>query len=198
MDKTNSSWLKTFSIGFSIISVGITVAIIGYFVLTTKQTQPANQQSISIPPTIAQPSPTPSNETANWKTYTNAKYGYSIKYPAFLKIGSRDYENVDKSKGNVASFLAPEYAIHIYSGVTGEAGQFMPKARPEETITIANQSVKKIVSVDETLIHIEGLKNNGKEYIITYFAYNTSPKRVEKSLRGEDIFNQILSTFRFI
>src|SRR3989344_4028419 len=27
-------------------------------------------------------------ELATWKTYTNAKYGYSLKHPANLKVGS--------------------------------------------------------------------------------------------------------------
>ena len=56
---SNASWLKTLSIGFSIISFGITLAIVGYIVLTTKQNQTASQQIISTSPTIPQPSPTP-------------------------------------------------------------------------------------------------------------------------------------------
>ncbi len=67
MDKTNSSWLKTFSIGFSIISFGITLAIVGY-VLTTNKNQ-----------NVTQPSPT-QKETSNWKTYTYKNI--SFQYPS--------------------------------------------------------------------------------------------------------------------
>jgi hypothetical protein len=67
MDKTNSSWLKTFSIGLSIISFGITIAIVGYIVITAKQNQPVNQQPTAVSPTLSQPSPTP-DETGDAAT----------------------------------------------------------------------------------------------------------------------------------
>lgn len=75
----NTSWLKTLSVGFAIVSFGIAIGIGGY-VLGTKKTQPVSQnQQATISPTSIQPSPTP-DPTANWKTYSNNIY--SFKYPA--------------------------------------------------------------------------------------------------------------------
>lgn len=51
------------------------------FVSPTPQATPV---SSSIPD--ASPAPTGAGETANWKTYTNTKYGFSLKYPDNLKI----------------------------------------------------------------------------------------------------------------
>lgn len=42
----NNSWLRTFSIGFAIISFGITLAILGYFLTNNNKTQPV-QKSVA-------------------------------------------------------------------------------------------------------------------------------------------------------
>lgn len=49
---------------------------------STPPKQPTIQVSSS---TSANPAPTGTGETANWKTYTNTKYGYSLNYPTTLK-----------------------------------------------------------------------------------------------------------------
>ncbi|MEK7517821.1 MAG: PsbP-related protein [Patescibacteria group bacterium] len=62
-----------------ILGIGAVVIIaIGAYTLGTKQSQPVVQNSVQATPI---PSPTPVDETANWKTYTNTKYGFSLKYP---------------------------------------------------------------------------------------------------------------------
>lgn len=75
---TNSRWLRTFSIGLGVIGVGLAIGIGGYLLGSNKtQTQ--------APPVISQISPTPTPDpTANWKTFTSQKYGFSVKYPANL------------------------------------------------------------------------------------------------------------------
>ena len=78
MNKSNSSWLKTFSIGFSIISFGITIAIIGYIVLTTKQNQPASQSSLA--PTPDEPSPEKITENF-YRSYIEC-LDYHFRYPS--------------------------------------------------------------------------------------------------------------------
>ncbi len=35
---------------------------------------------------VPTPTPTPENQTADWKTYTNAKYGFEMKYPPNLSV----------------------------------------------------------------------------------------------------------------
>ncbi len=57
------------------------------------------------------PSPTPKNEAANWKTYTNTKYGFEIKYPNDFEL----YTDVNKME--VLSYIPvcnPDMAICLY------------------------------------------------------------------------------------
>ena len=52
-----------------------------YFVLSKNKSNPYSYNTSPSPAQSAQPSPT-TDPTTNWKTYTNEKYGYSIKYPS--------------------------------------------------------------------------------------------------------------------
>ncbi|HUS59959.1 MAG TPA: PsbP-related protein [Nevskiaceae bacterium] len=52
-------------------------AVFGAYKFGQKQIQPGPQPT---PTPVVEATPTP-DPTANWKTYTNTKYGYSIKYP---------------------------------------------------------------------------------------------------------------------
>lgn len=68
------------NIALIIVIIAI-IAVGGYFVFV-KKLEPVTQQ---IPPTPTQTSsnqltPTPSSETADWKTYRNTKYSYEIQY----------------------------------------------------------------------------------------------------------------------
>ena len=102
MDNTNQTnspsttpeWLKTLSIGFAIVSFGIAIGVIG-FVLVTKKNQTAVQnQQLTPSPTFAQPSPTPIDETSNWKTYTDPNHQFLFKYPPDLPANIA-YEKID-------------------------------------------------------------------------------------------------------
>lgn len=72
--------------GFSDIALFLVIVlalgVVGYFVFVKKSDQTAQQT-----PTPAQtntgisPAPTQNNQLANWKTYSNSKYNFSLKYP---------------------------------------------------------------------------------------------------------------------
>jgi len=64
----------------------IVVIAIGAYVLGAKQSQPVVQNIVQTTP-ISSPTPDP---TANWKTYTNQKYEFQIKYPEAVKIEESD------------------------------------------------------------------------------------------------------------
>src|SRR3989344_7520599 len=67
-----------------VIVIVVLVGAVGYFAFVKKM-EPVTQQPT--PPattqtsTPQQPSPTPINETANWKTYKNDTYSFEVKYP---------------------------------------------------------------------------------------------------------------------
>jgi len=59
--------------------------------------------SYQVQPT-ASPSPTATPDvTANWKTYTNTKYSYSIKYPADYSVTETSFDYVRFSPGATGS-----------------------------------------------------------------------------------------------
>ena len=82
--------------GFAnIILIVVIVAIVavgGYFIFSkksgpiTQQPTPTHTETTVPTKTPVSPTPTPKDETANWKTYTNAQYGFEFKYPVDHKI----------------------------------------------------------------------------------------------------------------
>jgi len=47
------------------------------------------------------------NDVNNWKTYTNSKYGFTLKYPSFLK------PEADKGRNDYIHFLFPDKSQYI-------------------------------------------------------------------------------------
>lgn len=113
-ENSNSNWLRTLAIGFGIVSIGTAIAVGGYF-LGTKNSQSPVQKIVT------QPSPTPVDETANWKTYTNTKFGISIKYPDILppdefspnQAGEKDYTVVHFVEKQIEPGIASSLGIWI-------------------------------------------------------------------------------------
>lgn len=83
----------------SIVSFGIALAVGGYFL-------GANKNKTAEAPTSQVATPTPDatvytdKGSANWKTYTNTTYGFSLKYPQDLKVS----ESKDNFENEVVSF----------------------------------------------------------------------------------------------
>src|SRR5437879_5437512 len=70
------NWKKLTAV-YLLIAVVLYGAIY-YFVLSKKGTSPVSQTYKTAPST--QPTPTPSDETANWKTYTSKDKSFSFNY----------------------------------------------------------------------------------------------------------------------
>ena len=222
MDKTNSSWLKTFSIGFSIISFGITIAIVGYIVLTTKQNQTVNQQPTSISPTISQSSPNFKDKTANWKKYINEKYKYSLEYPSelsILNVSNNEEATIwDCSK----EFQYEEYGggckghpgyNYLYIKVYDKQNEILPSPysciledsrTQQDTIQLAGRAWTHYqYTVDETVrkkyCATEPIPSDHNRLLITNL--NNSIVLAIRISNASDnaykLLNQILSTFRF-
>ncbi len=105
---------KGFSLLFIILGIILVIGIAGgaYYLGKTQITKPQPPNPVVLAQT---PQPTPassvvpsstSDETANWKTYTNTKYGYIIKYPDNWTLGG-------SGPGQTPEFLAQHFWIQL-------------------------------------------------------------------------------------
>lgn len=107
--------------GYILPIIGLTTFVLiistgAYFLGKNNQstsTQQAPSSIIANPPKIV-PSPTSTPDpTANWKTYSNTKYGYSLKYPTSVTLREDntyyhylEFKKINASQGEFAVFYA--------------------------------------------------------------------------------------------
>jgi len=114
VNKSPSPGSKWKLISLTIVLLAIVGLGLYYFLIKNKILLFQNQQK-SITPTIAQLTSTPTPDpTSNWKTYTNAKYELSIKYPADTRVSQiSNYTlpalNTDKNIITAIQSINPNY-----------------------------------------------------------------------------------------
>jgi len=95
-----------------VVIVVILVGAVGYFAFV-KKSEPIAQQPT---PTSTQtktpvsPTPIPKDETANWKTYTNAQYGFEFRYPNAW-ISNPGMTSTDGRITSVINFVNRRFSI---------------------------------------------------------------------------------------
>ncbi len=184
----------------SLILVGVAVLLVagvvggGYFLWSRSQNQ------------TIQSSPTPSAEstldsTADWKTYTDDKRGFLLKYPTdFIisecKNGFHLFELSSKFKSSEFCETPPIGAISLdysKSQLTTGFEKSEEYKVTETSITIDGIKAQKQV--------VEKLKDApGPDYAV-YVLFSNKDYFYNITLRdqyAEDIYNQILSTFKFV
>jgi len=195
--------------------------IIVVLILTVAGVFYLNRSSISkvsplTPPATITPSPT-SDETvnpdlieANWKTYTSKFQDYSLRYPANWRLVE------DDSGITLEPILKSKYIITI-SGPSVNSGESVEEIIPrmqgiisKTEITIGKYTGIKLESEQiskelnryqrATSIVFENLSSalaHGKPGDKGYLAINLEISDKSQVQEVEEIFNQILSTFKF-
>jgi hypothetical protein len=190
-----------------LLLLGIALAVfvgIGYYALKNKQiriTQSQKQTSIS-------PTPTTGN-TASWKTCLNADKGFSIKYPYGYEINpaSCDYlpaygavqEDPDKVKRNyVVTIRVEETSLNAEQWIQQENlcpdwGKESPSCSDQIKGPIVNS-----IQFDSLNRHYAGIDTIVKHGNTIYqFSLGVRNPNEPISEPARDLYNQILSTFKF-
>ena len=148
---------------------------------------PVSSPTLSPSPTTQQSSPT-SDETANWKTYTNTKFNYSTMYPPNWTY---------KESGGTTFLLPPEAKNDGNSISIG----VRDKNTPVNPVFIQYETIRTI-SLGNDKVEVLKAKNLASETYLAevrkgdyYFKFSFG---LNLDRKYDYVFNKILSTFQFL
>lgn len=199
--------------GFGIIYILIGILVLGlvaggaYYLGKSTSPQPTPQPFY--PPPSSTPSLPPldknlpilnktSDQTANWKTYTNQKFHYSLEYPSTWYIGEQ----------SDITYISPESVptIPLTHGLPSAMQIFAKEGLLEDQIVPSWKHTIKNTVIDgvtgQSLIDLEPSKFDGvMRTSITIkndsFVYSIIFSNTDKDGSHNSVFDQILSTLKF-
>lgn len=215
---------KGFAPLYILISLAVVATAIGaYVVQKTVNFQPKATQQ----PVVSQPQPTripqPTiDPTADWKTYTNNEFGYSIKLPFNWRLSKElsiktDKENIEKftslsieevSKIQKQDAYNPSYYLEIEikdnPGVNinewASDSRYSPQGADQkitETLMSGIPSVQVLGNQGQGYVDYY-LYNQGKIYNLGYYYLENDPTWERPPGITKETFDQILSNFKFL
>lgn len=188
-------------------------AIFGAYKIGQKQIQPGSQPT----PTsgvVTTPAPDP---TADWQTYTNTEYGYSIKYPKdwntsepeggpekgrrinFHPWRERSFDKVDYQISIIVNDVGYEKSLTVWlDEKIGSYSEEIKSLITREKVTLDNFEGEKVLEeVSQAGVYNIYTKKNS--FIYNFMLAPYSPKELSQLLpESLDYFNLILSTFKFL
>lgn len=170
---------------------------------TVVQKQPTETPAPAPTPT---PSPVSTDQTANWKTYTNSRVGYQFEYPASgLQLGLEETIKYPSTQANdsktedLVQFgtMTVSYSITTEVGVKSSSIEsWIQDTQASHTDPNLNNYTKLQVGGQTAYMLNAGLVtyvyNSGNVYIID--AHQGTAPSTDKN---DTIYNHLLSTFKF-
>ena len=147
------------------------------------------------------PTPPPAGEpTANWKTYTNTQYGYTVKYPSNIAFKQdRFYFFGDDNRKDTADGFGPNLSILYRSDTEG--------AKEAAVKELGNIMLKPFSVNNATGVEVANLSSGFDYYLLSpsnsvlriiFSTQDYSPTvSKDKIQEMKDIASKILSTFKF-
>lgn len=202
--------------GVAPILIVILVALLGiggYFAYTSlRGSGEAGNVAIS-PSNTPQPSPsttesTGSAEIANWKTYTNAKYSYTLKYPPEWRILTKGLSDESTSPFPIINSPCELSTESVCSQVSVSMNEEFrePNSISNKTNTkldnedaIAFEVSQPNVNESGMLLYAISVDHNNNKYTLTYSETQKDGHFITNmnNWKNKKIFDQILSTFKF-
>ncbi len=160
------------------------------------------------------------DETADWQTYRNEQYGFEMKYPnnwrfSFLNPGRQTDVSLEERSIDVEFFPFPESSTSYPSTPPGAAlgGIITVFVSPiEHTVYCpVKQGDESCINGEDRTIIVDGIKGIERKGITTKYCPPEGTEveeiylcnlnkffRLDSVRQGESIFNQMLSTFKFL
>lgn len=136
------------------------------------------------------------NETANWKTYTNTKAGYSFKYPDNIKLTAVSTPNIELTTINIEGINAIDFEVSntkfrdLKEYLAGETGV---KVKSSKDLEIGR------VKLIQRQVIVSGVGGEVEQEVIHAIYSGKLLKVISDNLpKTLDILNKIISTFKFL
>lgn len=185
--------------GLSPIIIVVLIAAVsvgGYFLYTKYSINQTKNLSQTV-----KPFPASMGETYNWKTYSNQKYGYTLKYPSNYFI-----EETKDPNGNIGTTTISNYTNEDFSSGRKNADDtdvflmFITIPEKDTNLDEAKSFYIPANKIEDYVIDgVTGFRVGKDGAIVIIYKkkeYNFNLRNVNSKHRND--YNQILATFKFL
>lgn len=206
-----------------LILISILITAAGRYLIYSGKANLKQSTQTTLP--ITKASPIPSDETTNWETITNSKFGYVIKYPPDWSFSANQHTNPlitnlatfqSDSTCNITDNLCSTIQLNVENNdnkndLTPRLSINLQGSNPDR---ITNKTSIKINGEDAsefdffganyrsaigTLIHIVVINHNGRKYVLSFKESPLGGDSIVDNTKWKNkhIFDKMLSTFKF-